>query len=127
MQKNLNYVQIAAIFGVFTVALGAFGAHGLKAFLNADALSLWQTGVFYQAIHSLALLGVGVLQLIRPSRTLNLSGWGFSLGILLFSGSLYGLALGAPKAIGMITPWGGLCFMWGWLQLGLAGKNLHQS
>jgi len=120
MIKSVNFVKWAAIFGFLSVALGAFGAHALKATLPSDALTIWQTAVQYQAFHALALLGVGVLQLLRPSRELTLSGRGFVLGCLLFSGSLYALALGAPKAVGMITPVGGLCFLWGWLQLGRA-------
>lgn len=123
MKKSTNFLQIAAIFGFLTVALGAFGAHGLKAHLSSDSLSIWQTAVNYQAIHALALLAVGILQQIKPATRWQSSGWGFALGCLLFSGSLYALALGAPKAIGMVTPLGGLCFLWGWLQLGLIARH----
>jgi uncharacterized membrane protein YgdD (TMEM256/DUF423 family) len=94
------------------VALGAFGAHGLKARLSAEALGVWQTAVQYHAWHSLGLLAVG---LSIESIWAKAAAWLLVAGILLFSGSLYALALGAPKGLGIVTPLGGLAFIAGWI------------
>lgn len=80
-------------------------------------LAVWQTGVQYQMYHALALLGVGLLYQTRVSKSLKLGGLAFILGSLLFSGSLYALALGAPGITGLITPIGGLSFLLGWAAL----------
>lgn len=117
---------LLAAFGGFTgVALGAFAAHGLKARLSAEYLAVFQTGVHYQLIHSLALLAVALLALQRPGRLLCASGTLFVLGGLLFSGSLYALVLTATPALGMITPLGGMAFLAGWLCLGCAAWRLQ--
>ncbi len=114
-----------AAFGGFTgVALGAFAAHGLKAHLSAEYLAVFQTGVHYQLTHSLALLAVALLLMRAPGRLLRASGLLFVAGILLFSGSLYLLTLSGISKLGMITPLGGLCFLAGWLCLGLAAWRL---
>lgn len=113
----------AAVSGFLAVCLGAFAAHGLKSRLDPYALSLWQTGVQYQMYHSLALLGVGFAYLHWPGKPLKLAGLAFILGTLLFSGSLYAMALGAPRWLGAITPLGGLGFLLGWLALGVAAKD----
>src|SRR5437868_4253764 len=94
----------AAIGGFFAVCLGAFAAHGLKSHLDAYALSIWQTGVQYQMYHSLALLLVGLAYCYKPLKSLKMAGLAFILGALLFSGSLYALALGAPRWLGAVTP-----------------------
>jgi uncharacterized membrane protein YgdD (TMEM256/DUF423 family) len=116
----------AAIGGFLSVCLGAFAAHGLKSHLDAYQLSIWQTGVQYQMYHSLALLMVALLYLHKPSKSLKLAGLAFILGALLFSGSLYALALGAPRWLGAVTPLGGLGFLLGWLALFVAAKNLAE-
>lgn len=108
----------ATLNGCLAVALGAFGAHALKAQLSAAALQTWHTAVQYHFIHVLALLALGVL--LKTSEVMlpgKVAGIAFMVGIILFSGSLYGLALGGPKFLGPITPLGGLCFMVGWLAL----------
>jgi uncharacterized membrane protein YgdD (TMEM256/DUF423 family) len=116
---------LLAAFGGFTgVALGAFAAHGLKARLSPEYLAVFQTGTHYQLIHSLALLAVALLMLHSPHRLLRTSGALFALGILLFSGSLYLLTLTGVTALGMITPFGGLAFLGGWLCLGLAAWRM---
>lgn len=98
------------------VALGAFGAHALKARLAPEALDIWRTGVTYHAWHALALVAVGLLMLHAPgSGALRVAGWLFAAGIVLFGGSLYALALGAPRAFGAVTPFGGLAFIAGWV------------
>lgn len=119
------YLLIAAFFGLTGVALGAFAAHGLKSRLGADYLAVFQTGVHYQLIHALALFGVALLALHAPSRLLTVAGGLFSLGVLLFSGSLYLLTLTGMSKLGIITPIGGTAFLAGWICLMLAAWNLR--
>jgi uncharacterized membrane protein YgdD (TMEM256/DUF423 family) len=111
------FLSFAAISGFLSVCLGAFAAHGLKHQIIAESLAIWQTGVQYQIYHALALLAVGLLYQTQTSKALKLSGLAFILGSFLFSGSLYALALGAPIALGIITPLGGLSFLVGWAAL----------
>ncbi len=113
---------LAAICGFLGVALGAFGAHGLKAHLSAQQLQTWHTAVQYHLIHSLALLGVAILMHQSPKPLISGAGFCFLLGIVLFSGSLYGLALSGPRWLGPITPLGGLMFLLGWLLLALGAR-----
>jgi uncharacterized membrane protein YgdD (TMEM256/DUF423 family) len=113
------FLALGAASGGASVVLGAFAAHGLKARLTADALSAFQTGVTYQIFHSIALCVVAVwLRQLGREPTLGdpgvIAGIAFVTGILLFSGSLYGLALGAPRWLGPVTPLGGLAFIVGW-------------
>ena len=115
------YLLIAAVNGLMAVVLGAFGAHALKSRLTESLLSAWQTGVQYHFYHVLALLGLGIL--INGglyNKYASASGAFFSIGIVLFCGSLYWLALGGPRWLGPITPLGGLCFIIAWLNLGVA-------
>jgi len=120
------YLLCASGGGLVAVALGAFGAHALKAKLSPAMLSVWQTAVNYQFYHVLALLLVAVLLHFGwQSRWLVVAGACFLAGMLLFSGSLYWLALGGPSWLGPITPFGGLSFMMGWLMLFIAGLKLQ--
>jgi len=119
------YIVLAALFGFTGVALGAFASHALKSQLSAAHLAVFQTGVQYQMLHALALLGVALLSLHRPGRLLTVAGGLFVVGILLFSGSLYLLTLSGVGRLGMITPIGGMSFLAGWLCLGLAGWRLR--
>lgn len=119
------FLVLAAFLGLTGVALGAFAAHGLKSQLSADYLAVFQTGVHYQLIHALALIGVALLALHAPSRLLTVAGVLFVLGVLLFSGSLYLLTLTGLK-VGIVTPIGGVAFMGGWLCLLLAGWKLRR-
>lgn len=114
------FVLLAALFGFTGVALGAFAAHGLRGRLSPEYLAVFQTGVLYQLVHALALLGVGALALHWRSRLLGAAGSLFAAGILLFSGSLYLLTLTGVGKLGMVTPLGGTAFLAGWLCLGLA-------
>jgi uncharacterized membrane protein YgdD (TMEM256/DUF423 family) len=109
----------AGIFGLTGVALGAFGAHGLAEYLTAnDSIQTWQTAVLYQMLHAVALLALGR----QTTRWRSLVAvW--SAGIVLFSGSLYFLALGGPSWLGPITPIGGLLFILGWLILCFPNNN----
>jgi len=108
------FLLIGAISGFFTVALGAFGAHGLKQVLSPGLLQTFNTGVDYQGLHSLALLATGLLLRTEDQSALRVAGWCFSTGILLFSGSLYLLALTDARWLGAVTPFGGTAFLVGW-------------
>lgn len=112
------FIAMAAVFGALGVIVGAFAAHGLKHYLTDYHLGIIETASHYQLIHCLALLGIGVLS--RESNDaiwLKISGFAFILGTFLFCGSLYALALGAPRWLGPITPLGGLAFILGWIML----------
>lgn len=112
----------AAAAGGLAVVLGAFGAHGLRGKVEDRLLETFQTAVEYQMFHSLALLVVAVLmQQWGRSLSLEITSYAFMLGMLLFSGSLYGLVLTEMKWLGPVTPIGGLCFIVGWLALLYAG------
>lgn len=134
MKNTLNIPFVGGAFGFTGVLLGAFGAHALKATLVARGTrDIWETAVFYQLIHAATLLGIAAWgertapQAIPPAR--NRLAWTaccWSLGILLFSGSLYALALGGPpRLLGPITPLGGLAFLAGWG--GVIAQALTQS
>ncbi len=110
----------AALSGAVAVALGAFAAHGLKAQLAPYLLDVFKTGVQYQVWHSLALLGCGIWARIMPTKAVLYAALFFAAGILLFSGSLYALALTGIKWFGPITPLGGMCFIIGWVALAVA-------
>jgi uncharacterized membrane protein YgdD (TMEM256/DUF423 family) len=105
---------------VLGVAAGAFAAHGLKDRLSADNLDIWQTAARYHVYHALALLAVAYASTRWSAGLVAGAGWLFVAGIMLFSGSLYVLALTDIKVLGAITPLGGLCFLAGWCCLGLA-------
>jgi len=114
------FLFLGALLGGLAVALGAFGAHALKARLAPDKLVTFETGVRYHFYHAIALLAVGTVQITLPAAgTLALSGWLFVAGIALFSGSLYWLALGGPRWLGPVTPLGGLALIAGWVALAL--------
>lgn len=116
---------LASFSGFTGVALGAFGAHGLRDKLPENLLNAFQTGVQYQLWHTAALMGIALLLLRWPESTLfKVSGGLFVLGILLFSGSLYAMALSGIGKLGIITPFGGLSFLLAWLCLG-AGVWRH--
>lgn len=107
----------AALFGFLSVALGAFGAHSLKNILDEYGKSVYEKAVLYQMFHSMALFAVGVLQHLFKGVSFSPAGFGFLIGILLFSGSLYVLAITGLKWLGAITPIGGLAFLFGWAWL----------
>lgn len=119
-----GFLLLSAFFGFTGVALGAFAAHGLKSRLSPEYLTIFQTGVTYQLVHTLALFGVALVAANLPGRLAAWAGWLFCLGIVLFSGSLYGLTLTGITKLGIITPLGGLAFLLGWLCLGLAAWRL---
>ena len=110
---------LAAIAGFTAVAIGAFGAHGLKERLSADLLAIFEVGVRYHAYHALALLALAAFG-HRLGRAGTVAAWCFFVGILVFGGSLYALALTGHRWLGAVTPIGGVCFLAGWLALGVA-------
>lgn len=114
------FLLLAAFSGFTSVALGAFAAHGLRQRLSPESLAVFQTGVQYQQLHTLALLAVALLLQRQADRLLTVSGGLFVAGMLLFSGSLYALTLTGIGKLGIITPFGGVAFMLGWLLLGVA-------
>lgn len=114
------WIVLGAVNAFLSVAAGAFGAHGLKARLSADLLAIFETGARYHMYHALGLIAVGLVAQARPSGLLTGAGVAMLAGIVLFSGSLYALALTGVRALGAITPLGGLGFLVGWALLALA-------
>jgi uncharacterized membrane protein YgdD (TMEM256/DUF423 family) len=112
----MSAIRHGAIHAFLAVAAGAFGAHGLQQVLDDYSLKVWQTAATYQLAHALALILLGVLEEQRRIR-LNFAHAAFGIGIVIFSGSLYALALSGVKTLGMITPLGGLAFLAGWASL----------
>jgi len=109
------FISLAAASGMLAVVAGAFGAHALRPRLDDRLLEVFYTAAQYQMYHSLALLAVGLLAMQAPDLPLLRSaGWLFSLGIVIFSGSLYLLSLTGVRWLGAITPLGGLAFVAGW-------------
>lgn len=122
MSDRARLVRLGAIAMAFGVALGAFGAHGLKARLAPDLLAIYETGVRYHLVHGLALFIAAWLAGEDQTRSARLAGLLFALGILLFSGSLYLLALTGVRALGAITPLGGVAWIAAWTILALRVK-----
>ncbi|MCG6989312.1 MAG: DUF423 domain-containing protein [Gemmatimonadetes bacterium] len=112
-----RFFALGAIFGFLAVALGAFGAHGLRGRLTPNDMAVYETGVRFQMYHALALLAVAWAATRWPVGTLRLAGWLFVVGIVLFSGSLYALVLTGHRALGAVTPLGGLSFLAAWALL----------
>jgi uncharacterized membrane protein YgdD (TMEM256/DUF423 family) len=114
------WFAIGAITAGIGVALGAFGAHGLKSRVTPDLLVIFETAARYQLYHAFALIAVGWAASKWAHPLINTAGWSFLIGILLFSGSLYILTMTGIKKFGAITPFGGLAFLIGWLLLAVA-------
>lgn len=108
---------VGALLAGTGVALGAFGAHGLRARLSPEMLAIFETGVRYQMYHALALLFTATAIGRLGGKAPLIAGWSFTAGIALFSGSLYALALTGVTTLGAITPLGGLAFLAGWIAL----------
>lgn len=111
------FFALGALSAGLGVALGAFGAHALKARLSPDMLAVWETGVRYQLVHALGLLAVAWALARWPGSAVQASGWLFVAGTLLFSGSLYALALSGVRGLGAVTPLGGAAWIVGWALL----------
>lgn len=104
--------RVAAVLGTLGVVLGAFGAHWVRDRVDAAHLEWWKTGALYHLVHAAAALATG-----RADGRASAATWSFVAGVVLFSGSLYAMTLGAPSWLGAVTPLGGLCFIAGWLLL----------
>ena len=111
------FVVLGALSAFVGVAAGAFGAHALKARLAPDLLAVFDTGARYQLIHAVGLLAVAWACTRWPQSPVRWAGWSFVLGTVLFSGSLYALALTGVRALGAVTPFGGVAFLAGWALL----------
>ena len=118
-----NWLVAGSITGFLTVAGGAFGAHALKEHLSPERIAVFEIGVRYAMLHTAALLVTGLLARERPGRALQVAGSAFLLGIVLFTGSLWALAISGITKLGAITPLGGLCFLTGWVALGRAAAT----
>ena len=115
-----SVIAIAAILMFIGVAAGAFGAHGLKQMLSADMLAVWQTAVTYQMVHGLGMLALGIMLQQQDNGLLRKAAWAMLIGVVIFSGSLYALALTGVRILGAITPIGGVAFLAGWAMLAWA-------
>lgn len=111
---------IGAINGFLAVALGAFGAHGLEGKISENALKTWEKAVNYQMFHTVSILLTGIVLLKTQTSSLLWAGWMFVIGILLFSGSLYLYSTTGVRILAMITPFGGVAFLIGWILFGYA-------
>jgi len=122
-----GWIGAAAWLGALGVALGAFGAHALRGVLPLQMMTIFNTGVQYHLVHSLALLATGVLMVAAPAppRALELAARLFTAGIALFSGSLYVLATTGFERVGWLTPLGGLAFLGGWVALAVGSRGLR--
>jgi uncharacterized membrane protein YgdD (TMEM256/DUF423 family) len=118
MDKTLMFV--GAVMGGLGVAIGAFGAHGLRARLSPEMLAVFETGVRYHMYHALAILATAAAMSRLEGRAVIIAGWSFVAGIVVFSGSLYALALSGVTTLGAITPIGGVLFIAGWIALAIA-------
>ena len=110
-----SWTVVGAVLGALAVALGAFGAHGLRARLDPAMLAVFETGVRYHMYHALALVAVGLADARWPGTGIGTAGWLMAIGIVVFSGSLYVLAVTAARWLGAIAPIGGTAFILGWL------------
>jgi len=122
-KEKRGWVFVAALTGLTGVALGAFGAHGLKNMLNASETTLWSKAVFYHLTHAVALLTVALHATRSDGPRYGHTMWGFSLGVLFFSGSLYLMALTGWRWLAWLTPMGGILFLWGWSWLMVVGTG----
>ena len=118
----LNWIGIAAINLAVAVALGAFGAHGIKSMVNAQQLAWWHTATLYLFIHALGLLMVGLL--IRLNYATQTTAWLLQIGVIIFAGSLFAMTLGVPRWFGAITPIGGILMIAGWTWLAVTAFRI---
>lgn len=131
IQFDKKIAVTAAFLGAITIAIGAFGAHGLENLVDADAIASFGTGVRYQMYHVLALLILGFATVV-PKKTRKWVFWSFILGIILFSGSIYVLSLKSVLSfdvsfLGPVTPIGGLLLIFGWLRLGFGLLTINRG
>ncbi|HEV8539183.1 MAG TPA: DUF423 domain-containing protein [Bacteroidota bacterium] len=120
-----TFIIIGSLSALIAVALGAFAAHALKARLTTEMMNTFEVGVRYHLVHSLAIFIVAWIALQYPDASIQVSGWLFTAGILLFSGSLYAMGITGMTWLGAITPFGGMCFLAGWAWMGWRIWKLH--
>jgi uncharacterized membrane protein YgdD (TMEM256/DUF423 family) len=118
-----QFFRLGALSAFLAVAAGAFGAHALRARLSPAMLLVFETGARYQMYHALGLMAVAWAVTRWPGKVTSAAGWCFVAGTVLFSGSLYAMALTGQRALGAITPLGGVAFLSGWLCLALAARR----
>lgn len=123
--KKINALLWGAALMALAIMLGAFGAHGLKSRVSALALETYQTGVLYHIIHSLALLVIGVVELIKPNYDFKFSKLAFLSAIFLFSVNCYLYAVTGVKTFAMVVPIGGVMFILGWIKLAWEARKLN--
>jgi uncharacterized membrane protein YgdD (TMEM256/DUF423 family) len=128
MNTNAQHlISVGAILAFLGVALGAFGAHALKARLAADMMAIYQTGVQYHLWHALGVILIGVLaQLMPASKWMPLAGWAMIVGVAIFSGSLYALSLSGVRVLGAVTPVGGVLLLAAWAMLAYGAMQRNQ-
>ncbi|MEI6741237.1 MAG: DUF423 domain-containing protein [Gemmatimonadaceae bacterium] len=122
----MTFLTMGAFSGALGVAAGAFGAHALRARVEPRMLEVFETGARYQMYHALALIAVGLVAARAASNLTTAAGWLFVAGTVLFSGSLYAMTLTGVRALGAITPIGGVCFIAGWCCLALSARGAMQ-
>ncbi len=116
----MSWFMVGSMLAAVAVIAGAFGAHGLKETVSTEMLEVFETAVRYQMYHSLGLIAVGLFNSHHPAVAVEIAGWAFALGIVVFSGSLYAMVLSGTRWLGAVTPIGGLAFIAGWLLLAFA-------
>ena len=115
-----TFLALGALSAAISVAAGAFGAHALKARLSPDLLAIFETGARYQMYHAIGIALAGWAAARFPGAAASWAGWLFLAGTVLFSGSLYALAISGARALGAVTPFGGVAFIAGWIALAVA-------
>lgn len=121
--ERSSLISAGAALGFLAVGLGAFGTHGLRDRITPEMLAVWHTGVEYHLAHALAAVLAGVLFRMNPVPLIRVAGWLFVAGTVLFSGSLYVLAVTGLRWLGAITPLGGVCFLAGWVCLAIGAAR----
>jgi uncharacterized membrane protein YgdD (TMEM256/DUF423 family) len=129
MNSERIFLTLSGVNGFLAVGLGAFGAHGLRKWLAGSAdgghrLEVWETAARYHLAHAIALAICAYLTTRTSSQAAIVAGWSMQAGIVIFCGSLYGLTLSGTRALGAITPFGGLCLLAGWLAIVVAALSL---
>jgi uncharacterized membrane protein YgdD (TMEM256/DUF423 family) len=122
-----SFIALGAVLAFVAVAAGAFGAHALATRLTPDRLAVYETAARYQMYHALAIVAVGLAAFHWSSTLLSAAGWAFAMGVLVFCGTLYAIAFGAPRWLGAVTPLGGLAFLAGWALLVAAALSDPRS
>ena len=122
-----RFLILAGLLGFLGVLLGAFGAHGLKSRIEPAMLETFEVGVRYHLVHAVALLVVALMSQQQSCSCIKVAGWSFTVGIVIFSGTLYVLAVTGMKWLGAITPIGGVAFMVGWIALLVAGVRVKKE